>query len=345
MKASVAVSKVQRPPPSELPSSSANSTEPAAAHCAPNAETTFVVTADTHFGFGVNERGPRADPAGIEATNQRAIRAMNEIEGHAWPHGLAGKVGRPRGVLVAGDLTENGEPWQWEQFVRYFGLNGHDGLVNLPTYEGHGNHDKHHSWYVLDRIRERHGGAWWYAWDWCNVHLICLGEAPDDEGFRWLSEDLRRVDPQRSIVVYLHFPLLGAFADNNWFASSGGRERLARTLAGHRVVGLFHGHYHATGRYRWEGFDVYNVGSAKHQWHSFAVVRVTATGFRVASYDYDARSWSWWDDKPLTSIAPGIALRGTAQTTGQTPSSIPSGIGETKATFPGPGVPIPWRND
>lgn len=277
-------------------------------------DVTFVVASDTHFGFGASERDllgrvrdPSLEPRGTELVNARAIAAMNELPGRPWPTALGGSIGTPRGVLVSGDLTENGEPWQWRGFVAYYGLNGRDGLLKYPVYEGHGNHDKHHSWFVLDRIRERHGGTR-YALDWDDLHVVNLGEAPDDEGLAWLRGDLETVGKERPIVIYFHFPLRGPYSDN-WFGDGDYRNRLRGIVSGYNVIAFFHGHYHATGRYRWSGHDIYNVGASKHRFQSFAVVHVTDRALRVAEYNYDKKLWEWWHQKSING-APAASLSG-----------------------------------
>jgi hypothetical protein len=71
----------------------------------------------------------------------------------------------------------------------------------------------------------------------------------------------------------------------------------------------FHGHYHASGRYRWNGWDVYNVGAAKHDRHSFAVVHVDDRRLRVASWHFGQDRWEWWHQKPIHG-ATGDAIEG-----------------------------------
>jgi hypothetical protein len=60
---------------------------------------TFFVASDTHFGFN----------AEVERRDLEAIRQMNTMEGAPWPEPLGGTIGKPCGVLVAGDLTEDGK--------------------------------------------------------------------------------------------------------------------------------------------------------------------------------------------------------------------------------------------
>lgn len=268
-------------------------------------DVTFVVFSDTHFGYGSSERdllGGRRDPVtqpqGTDVVNARAIAAMNALPGQPWPKALGGPIGTPRGVLVSGDLTEDGKDWQWHHFAAYYGLSGQDALLRYPVFEGHGNHDKQREWYVLNRIRERHGDLF-YAFDWNDLHVVCLGEAPDRAGLTWLAQDLDKIGKERPIVLYLHFPLQGPFAEDQWFGRGDYRERLAEIISGYQVIGVFHGHYHASGRYRWRDWDVYNVGAAKHGQHSFAVVHVSDERLRVASYQFSQRAWQWWHDKPI----------------------------------------------
>jgi cytolysin (calcineurin-like family phosphatase) len=268
-------------------------------------DVTFLVFSDTHLGYQSSERDllgrvhdPVKDPTGVERINAEAISDMNAIAGKPWPSVLGGTIGAPRGLLVSGDLTNDGDGWQWRHFVAYYGLNGNDGLLRYPVFEGHGNHDKHHSWYVLDRIRERHGGTN-YSFDWDDLHLVCLGEAPDDAALVWLSGDLASVGRERPVLVYFHFPLRGPYSLDHWFGRGDYKTRLKRTLAGYNVIALFHGHYHASGFYRWDEWDVYNVGAAKHRHNSFAVVHVDDRLLRVASWQFTDDRWEWWKEKPI----------------------------------------------
>jgi cytolysin (calcineurin-like family phosphatase) len=273
-----------------------------------NMDVTFLVTSDTHFGYQV-PADPSGAPArglddarGIERTHLRGIAAMNGIADKPWPQAIGGTVGKPLGVLVSGDLTEDGKPQEWARFEAYFGLTGNDGMLRHPVFEGIGNHDKHYGWYVKDQVKRRHG-AQIYSWDWQDLHLVCLGEAPDHDDLAWLAGDLAASGKELGVVLYFHFPLKGPFSSGHWFGRGNYREALARTLAGYPVLGIFHGHFHGSGSYRWEGYDIYNVGSAKHGYHSFAAVHVRDDRMTVASYNYDRDGFWWWHDKPIFGAA------------------------------------------
>jgi cytolysin (calcineurin-like family phosphatase) len=264
-------------------------------------DVTFLVTADTHFGHGVAaepEKRSLDDVQGIEQAHIDGIEAMNSIADKPFPSEIGGKPGRPLGVLVAGDLTDDGKPREWARFEQFFGLTGSDGLLRYPVFEGIGNHDKHYGFYVKEQIARRHGDNR-YSWDWHDLHLVCLGEAPDDEDLAWLERDLDAVGAEIGIVIYFHFPLEGPFSQGHWFGDRDYRDKFRKSIDGRNVLGVFHGHFHGTGPYQWRGLDVFNVGSAKHGRYSFAVVRVRDDRMTVASYNYRQKRWWWWHDKPI----------------------------------------------
>lgn len=269
-------------------------------------DATFLVASDTHIGFLAPDapgRDPLVEPVGIERVNLAMIDAMNGIADKPYPRALGGQVKAPRAVLISGDLTEDGGQEEWRLWTRLFGLNGKEGALEVPVFEGAGNHDRNKNWYVREQVKKRHGGRF-YSFDLGDLRLICLGEAPDDQGLRFLAQDLSKIEPDVPVVIYLHYPLLGAYSNDQWFGRGNFRERLAEQLRGHRIVGIFHGHYHATGAYRWHGFDVYNVGSPKYVHQSFAVVEVTGSTMKVAEYDYSLKKWIWWHVKSLSTEGP-----------------------------------------
>jgi hypothetical protein len=267
-------------------------------------DVTFLVTTDTHVGYLDDVIGGTPGQS-VDEARELEIEAMNGIAGLPLPVALGGHVGEPRGVLISGDLTEQGFPHEWARFESIFGLTGREGKLRYPVYEGGGNHDKWQGSHVARQIERRHGGSR-YSWDWGALHLVCLGEAPDHGDLAWLRGDLDAVGAGRGIILYLHFPLAGANATGHWFGDGDYRDRLADVLAGREVLGIFSGHSHTSGRYHWRGYDAYLEGSVKHAWHSFAVVHVTSERMTVASFNYDRREFWWWHDKPIFG-APGEA--------------------------------------
>lgn len=263
-------------------------------------DVTFLVASDTHLGFDVSTASGRdilKQPMGIERTNLRMIESMNGVPGRAFPEALGGVLATPRGVLITGDLTEKGGVEQWGMFEQMYGRSGQGGPLKFPVFEGDGNHDRVLDWHVRDQIAKRHGGRY-YSFDWDDLHLVCLSEAPEDDGIAFLDKDLARIEKGVPVVLFMHLPLLGPWSEN-WWTEQNGPQKLERAITGHNVIGIFHGHYHATGGYRWQAYDVYNVGSPKDMVHTYLVVEVRNDKMRVGAFNYDTLSWWWWHEKPI----------------------------------------------
>lgn len=222
---------------------------------------TFFVTADTHFGR-----------EGMAERCRHQIETMNALPGTALPALGGTKVARPEGVLVAGDLADEGQADEWKQFVEHYGLTGRDGMLEYPVQECTGNHDRIvlGSKPVLAGVRKRHGSLV-RGWVWRGVCFFCLDCYPTAEACEWLRRQLGRVGPKRPGVVYFHYTILGPLSD---YWSDAEKRTFAETIRGHNILGIFHGHYHATTRYTWEGFKVYNVGPPEKTPQSFAVAHV-----------------------------------------------------------------------
>ena len=255
-------------------------------------DVTFFVAADTHFGY-----------KDIADANKIQIDHMNRLPGQPYPPGIGGRVGRPRGVLIAGDLTDTGKASEWRQFVAQYGLTGRDALLKYPVYEGTGNHDRWYSGFnttITRKVRARHGDLY-YTWNWGDLHLVCLDEAPTRTALNWLEKVLARIGRERPVVLFMHFPLAGRYSMSNWFGGSDEKARFGRLIQGFNVIGIFHGHFHGTGRYTWQGVDVYNVGSPKHSARSFAAVHVTDDRMTVAEWDWNPwrNAWVWHHSKRI----------------------------------------------
>lgn len=243
------------------------------------------MAADTHFGY------PDTEP-----WNLKKVQAINRIAGTPYPRSLGGRVRRPRGVLVAGDLTNDGTRSQWKQFVRHYGLKGGDGMVRYPVFEGTGNHDYHGKRrLVAEAVRRRHG-ALSYTWTWQGVHFVCLDTHPRLGRNRWLRRHLRRFGKRAPVVIYFHYSIVGPYS--TWWSGLS-KSVFRSTIDGYNVIAIFHGHYHRSERYRWKGFDVYNVGSPLYDSPSFAVARVTSSHLTVAAWNYQHERWDWHHRKRL----------------------------------------------
>ena len=224
----------------------------------------------------------------------------------------------PRGVLVAGDLTDTGEDTNWfgywflghiDGFVDDYALDG-TGRIAYPVYEGLGNHDIHSpaTGVVLDGIRSRNtqrsnltgvsADGLHYSWDWDDVHFVNLNVYPGGAGdahdsLEFLEQDLAAHvgDSQRKVILYHHYGF-DSFGMSWWT----GTERLAyhAVIADYNVVAILNGHNHNTQHTLWKGIDTYNTGIPKDQ--KFLVVHIT--DFRLVVAERIADSWGhvWTKD-------------------------------------------------
>ena len=174
-----------------------------------------VPTDITFYAFGDPQYG-----GGEPDQNTFQVAALNAFAGTPWPDDLPGggePVTDPLGVIIAGDLTQNGqdgriEPLDSDQlgaFVADYGLTGAEAELTLPVYEGYGNHDFEpdepgdwgafdwRSYYdedptpMVDLVAERNAGrvglsrvapgdAGHYSWDWDWVHFVQVNLCPAD---------------------------------------------------------------------------------------------------------------------------------------------------------------------
>src|SRR5688572_24539476 len=112
------------------------------AGAAPPASFTFFVASDTHFG---------AD--GMVDVNRRLVEHLNGLPGADYPPEIGGRVEMPRGVIVTGDLTDNGHLDEFALFEQAYGLTGRDGLLRFPVFEAIGNHDVNSTSPIKERAK------------------------------------------------------------------------------------------------------------------------------------------------------------------------------------------------
>lgn len=230
-------------------------------------DVTFFVFAAPHFGYHPY----------LDNMNLVNIQAMNGLPGLAYPEAY-GVVEPPRGVLIAGDLTEDALQEEFDQFVAHYGLNGTEALIRYPVFEGRGNHDQHNGGQpVIDGITARHGGLT-YSFDWDDIHFVCCDVKVDAPILAWLSDDLGTVGPHRPVVMWVHFSLT---FEPRWTAEE--LDNLEQLLQGYNVVGIFT-HYNDPSHETWRGFDEYVVSAPFRALPGFAVVRITDNQMLVANY-------------------------------------------------------------
>lgn len=182
---------------------------------------TFLSVSDTHYDAFENEdRNDRV---------RETVRQMNGIAEATWPKGLGGDaVPKPRGVVALGDLIDDGDrklpqgvqgPRQWAGFVSDFGLDGTDGLLTFPVFEGWGNHDgppagkEKNGFSVQAEMKKRNAirkekglvknlaaSGLHYSWDWDDIHFVQLGIYPADRQNEKIKYSPAWHDPQGALT-------------------------------------------------------------------------------------------------------------------------------------------------
>jgi 3',5'-cyclic AMP phosphodiesterase CpdA len=264
-------------------------------------DVTLWALSDLHFGSQVKGRDAKGRIAWIDAmpVRKRLDRQMRAVTGRPWPRDIGGTVGAASALLIAGDLTQDGKPSEWEQFATFYGLDQPAGPP-VPIYELAGNHDEHTGSYVAQQIAARHGGKC-YAVDFDDLHVANLGAGPDQADLDWLQRDLAATGCERPVILYMHYPLLGPWS-GSWFGwNTTAAERFGAIIARFNIVAILHGHYHVPGRYQWRGIDVYNIGSIQHGARCFGVIRVTDDTFTFAEWNSELDGWWWWHSKPINA--------------------------------------------
>jgi cytolysin (calcineurin-like family phosphatase) len=291
---------------------------------------TFLVTSDSHYASFRNvDRNDR---------NKTTIERMNALPGTAWPEKLGGgKIDRPRGVLVLGDLIDDGDrrdesAEQWRHFEVQFGLDGTDGLLKYPVFEGYGNHDgppigkekfgfstqvqlkaRNAARKKAARIGNLSENGLHYSWDWGKVHFIQTNLYPADQqhpkvhyalpwhnpqnALAFVKEDLKSCvgDSGRPVVIMSHCGV-----DTDWWHPEDWAE-FYKAVKPYNVIAYFYGHT-GTGLRKWkpEGeeklLDCINTGQTEK---GFFVVEITAARMRLGYHIkkdpkvIDSPEWEW----------------------------------------------------
>jgi len=229
---------------------------------------------------------------------------MNGMAGTVYPASIGGVVGIPRGVIVPGDLTENGLSSELDEYIDHYPLNGGIGVneIHYPVKESTGNHDRWDSTTpVLDEVESRQGGLL-YSWDWDGVHFASLDLYPTTSTSTWLANDLASITPQTPVVLFSHYGYREGMDRIGWADWDTESTTFLNAIEGYNVIALIHGHDHNTDQYTWEGYDVYTPGSPKNiEVNSFGVMNITDDKVTWAEYGYqlDAEGnlsggdWEW----------------------------------------------------
>lgn len=243
---------------------------------------TFMATSDLHYGTG---------PTNVLAT-EATIDFMNNLPGNPYPKEVGGTIMTPRGVVLTGDLTNDGNQDQWDLFVKDWGVNG-EGRIAYPVYEGWGNHDgslapgKVVATGIAQRNKTRVGvknvseNGFHYSWDWDQLHMIDLNlyagdvrikhgsmDGPGHEpqfSLKFLKEDLAKNvgTSGRPVFIMMHLGFDEGFSIGwSWWAAEE-RDAFYEAIKDYNVIGVLYGHTHAAANYKWKGIDIYNCASSQ----------------------------------------------------------------------------------
>jgi hypothetical protein len=274
---------------------------------------TFFLVSDTHYGASVT----------IANADRMMVDVMNNFPGALYPKSVGdGIVKTPRGVLVLGDLVDEGEAEDaaeiFRSFAEDYGINGEGRLV-YPVYEGAGNHDGGARDPVRMGIVARNAirpavknvssNGLHYSWDWDQVHFVQLnlfpGTVGDDivnpwsrhfEGdwkypqhsLEFLIDDLARNVglSGRPVVLVQHY----GWDDwgKGWWSE---RERSAYydAIKNYNIIAIFWGHSHMPQYFNWNGVPTWCVGSPQIDPApgEFFVVHITPNEMVVAEREHD----------------------------------------------------------
>jgi cytolysin (calcineurin-like family phosphatase) len=278
----------------------------------------FLVTSDSHYDALENEdRNKR---------NRATIEEMNRIAEIRWPDPLGGDLmDRPRGVAVLGDVIDDGDRMkneknqselQFRYFLADFGLDGTDGRLRYPVFEGWGNHDgppvgrERFGFSFQSNLKSRNAlrlqkglvdhvsaNGLHYSWNWDGVHFVQVNLYPGNTPHPETRYSAAYHDPQASldflkadlaanvgrsgqpVVIMHHYDLQGT----DWWHEEE-RKAYYDVIKPYNVTAVFHGHT-GTGVYRWkpdgeeQAIEVVNTGQTEN---GFFVVQVTEDRFRLA---------------------------------------------------------------
>jgi len=290
---------------------------------------TFFVGSDCHYGQGEND-----------TLNRQVIDMMNWLPGTPLPEEIGGGIVRtPRGVILNGDLLDNGSdpktaPQVWPQFLRDYGLSG-EGRLAFPLYAGFGHHDGGpDNSVVRTRIRDRNRlqadlamvseNGFHYSWNWDPVHLVQLnlfagadendvasvsprGHDPADTlGFLKATLEKNVGRSNRPVIIFQHigWPPDGM---SHWWSDQA-KERFFQVVKDYNVVLLVHGHSRAATIYQWKGLEVIADGSTARPEcppGDFFVVRLTSDELMAAHRT--PQGWGVRLRRPLARQTPAAA--------------------------------------
>lgn len=279
-------------------------------------ELTFYSYSDIHYGADNGGKSPPKEKSEM-------MDEINTLPGKAYPDAVGGVVGQPRGVIMPGDLINDGAvsqkyPKQWESYIADFGVNG-EGRCKWPVFEGIGNHDLNDNLFAFNKVKERNvirhqlklidnvsSNGYHYSWDWEGIHFVNLnlfggnvwnGEA---DAYGWahhpqyardfLIKDLQdHVGNSGRPVVYIeHFRPI----DENWWTYSAA-DKLQKVLQEYNVIAMLVGHQGGGVKNVWRGINWISSNG------DLVVLRINPSDKRLVAVIRDIGKWGPVLDKKI----------------------------------------------
>ncbi len=256
----------------------------------------------TFIGFGDSQiYGPTTEQ------NDFQVVALNHFEDLlSWEDAGfndLGEIDDVRGIIMAGDITQNGRDGrvfsndEYGEFVKRYGLCGNN-EVKYPMYEGYGNHDYFEWDNIFYRIPGEHpvvdsvairndyrsnltniapGMDGHYSWEWDNIHFIQLNLAPSDtvptyevgkfrnprNALTFMKNDL----DEHVVGTDKKVIIISHYGPWEWREWDDAHiEELCIVMKNYspHIIAYIHGHSHSTSVYDWCEITIFNSGSPYH---------------------------------------------------------------------------------
>lgn len=302
--------------------------------------TTFILVSDTHYS-SVDENNPasHAMVRAINRIADGKTQWPHKLNGKATNFSCAGKpVTTPKGIIHLGDMTDFGGQRELNggkgflELKSYYGFRQfweHDGTgktkVKYPVHCGLGNHDldfnqsnRERMWkYVEARhqgekapvpVHDFHADSLCYALHWGPLRILQLQRFVTDTGYQkktgipWLKKQLAAAaTAKQHVLLCQHYGFDPFGLQNRWWTDTDRQQLLDAIHPYSNIIGLCHGHSHATGLYQHKKLQIFrcnNMGwemkhGNKDGEGSFALIHVSDNHFNLVHIDCIAADGSF----------------------------------------------------
>ncbi|MCP5536696.1 MAG: hypothetical protein H7A51_10780 [Akkermansiaceae bacterium] len=305
-----------------------------------DSDTTFFIASDTHYS-SVDENHPASHAMvnAINRIADGKTLWPETLGGKATGFSCAGQpVAPPRGIVHLGDMTDHGSPRELRGGRGFLGIKNyygfrqfweHDGpgklKVKYPVHCGLGNHDldfgnnnRETMWrYVTSRhqgkmapvpVRDFDPDSLCYALHWGPLRILQLQRFATDtvykrkSGLPWLKKQLAAAATAgQHVLLCQHYGFDPFGLQKRWWTERDRQQLLDATKPHPNIIGLCHGHSHATGLYKQDHLRIlrcnnmgWELDAGNKDGHgSFAVVHASHGHFNLVHVDCTAADGSF----------------------------------------------------